>query len=78
MINVKYEEGDTVYYHSGGVPNRLVKGTVEKIVQLDGWGMEHYIISSPSAIEPTLTIRDSLALSSDAKGPINLFKRAKT
>jgi hypothetical protein len=56
----------------------LVHGTVIKIVQLEGYPDEHYIIEIPTSIDSLLEIRDIMAMSDDPDKPILLWRQFET
>lgn len=78
---MKYNIKDTVWIHIG--ERKLTKGRVVEIIDLshleEGYdpNREFYIIEIETGIDNIFEVRDYDQISSDAKGPINLFKKHK-
>lgn len=71
---VKAKVGDTVWIHgvvSEGNP--LWPAKVEHVFHL--YGMEQYVVSVETHVEPVLHVRDGFSISDDPNKPIGLFRR---
>ena len=77
----EYNIKDKVWIHIG--ERKLVEGRVVEIIDLEHLKEGHspdrelYIIELKTGIEDIYEVRSFDEISSDAKGPINLFKRVK-
>lgn len=73
-----YDIKDRVWIHLG--EQSLVEGRVVEIIDLEhlneGHSKNHelYVIEIPSSIEPVYEVRTFDQISSDAEGPLNLYR----
>lgn len=74
MEYVKLKEGDPAWIYMSGHSGNLSQGKVVKVVQLDGWPSEHYIIEVATPVDPVLEIRDGTTVSDDPQKSIGLWR----
>ena len=78
----EYKLKDTVWIHIG--EPRLTEGRVVHIITLDHLNENHpvgrklYVIEVHTGIDDIYEVRDWESISTDAKGPINLFRNLGT
>lgn len=78
MKDVILKKGDDAWFHNGGKNNPLMKGKVEEVIRLDGYGFDHYIISYPTGVDDMLVVRCGTSVSDSPNRPIGLWRRGDT
>jgi hypothetical protein len=70
-----YNVGDTVWIYGVNRSNvKPTQGKVVKVVTIDNYSDNHYIIEIPTHIEPLLEIRTWHNISQDEKGPVGSLR----
>lgn len=71
--NLQYKIGDTLWFANGG--DKLTEG---KVVHIFGWGATvQYVLEYNAIIDHHVVCRNSLCVSDNPEGPLNLSKLAK-
>lgn len=73
-IKKTYSVGDTVWIYGIERSNKLSKGRVVKVFEINGYDGIHYVIAIPTHIEDLLEIRTWETMSQDEHGPIGMYR----
>lgn len=77
MENVTLKEGDSVWFFMGDHKGVKTRGTIVKVVRLDKWVHDHYIIEIGTGIEPIYEVRDGYTISDMENAPIGMWRNLR-
>lgn len=75
MRPVILKEGDDAWIYMRNHNGNLTHGKVVKVIRLDGYSFDHYIIAIPTPVDDVLEIRSPSSVSDAGDKPIGMWRR---